>query len=44
MIRNKAEFDRYYTIGSHRLYFTLLPLIREVQDTEIAPSWKANAW
>mgnify|MGYP007012770726 FL=1 len=44
LIRNKAEFDRYYTIGSHRLYFTLLPLIREVQDTEIAPSWKANAW
>ena len=37
LIRNKAEFDRYYTIGSHRLYFTLLPLIREVQDTEIAP-------
>lgn len=37
LIRNKAEFDRYYTIGSHRLYFTLTPLIREVQEAEIAP-------
>lgn len=37
LIRCKAEFDRYYMIGSHRLYFTLVPLIREVQDTDIAP-------
>lgn len=37
LIRNKAEFDRYYTIGSHRLYFTLVPLISEVQAMEIVP-------
>lgn len=37
LIRNKSEFDRYYTIGSHRLYFTLLPIIREVQQTQIEP-------
>ena len=37
LLRNKGEFDRYYSIGSHRLYFTLSPLIREVQDMEIAP-------
>ena len=37
LLRNKNEFDRYYVIGSHRLYYTLTPLIREVQETEIAP-------
>ncbi len=37
LIRSKSEFDRYYHIGSHRLYFTLVPLIREVQTMEIAP-------
>lgn len=37
LIRNKSEFDRYYMIGSHRLYFTLVPLIREVQEMDIAP-------
>lgn len=37
LIRDKQEFDRFYTIGSHRLYYTLSPLIREAQDMDIAP-------
>lgn len=37
LIRSKEEFDEYYNIGSHRLFVTLLPIIREVQDFEIAP-------
>lgn len=37
LIRSKEEFDRYYVIGSHRLFVTLLPMIREVQQSCIAP-------
>ena len=37
LIRSKEEFDRYYVIGSHRLFVTLLPIIREVQDATVAP-------
>lgn len=37
LIRNKETFDQYYPIGSHRLYVTLLPIIREVQECEILP-------
>lgn len=37
IIRSKEEFDEYYVIGSHRLFVTLLPVIREVQGAEIAP-------
>lgn len=37
LIRSKEEFDQYYNIGSNRLFVTLLPIIREVQDFEIAP-------
>lgn len=37
LIRNKAEFDRYYTIGSYRLYYTLVPMIGEVQAAQILP-------
>jgi hypothetical protein len=37
LIRSKEEFDEYYTIGSARLYVTLLPIIREVQSSDIAP-------
>ena len=37
LIRSKDEFDQYYNIGSHRLFVTLLPIIREVQTVEIAP-------
>lgn len=37
LLRTKEEFDDYYNIGSHRLFVTLLPIIREVQSVEIAP-------
>lgn len=37
LIRSKEEFDNYYNIGSHRLFITLLPIIREVQGATVAP-------
>jgi hypothetical protein len=37
LIRSKEEFDIYYTIGSHRLFLTLAPIIREMQDRYIIP-------
>lgn len=37
LIRSKEEFDVYYTIGSHRLFLTLAPIIREMQDRYIIP-------
>lgn len=37
LIRSKEEFDNYYLIGSHRLFITLLPIIREVQGASVAP-------
>lgn len=37
LIRSKEEFDCYYVIGSHRLFLTLLPMIREVQSASVAP-------
>nr|DAF27312.1 MAG TPA: hypothetical protein [Caudoviricetes sp.] len=37
LIQSKEEFDEYYVIGSHRLFVTLLPIIREVQGAHVAP-------
>lgn len=37
LISTKEEFDRFYRIGSHRLFVTLLPMLAEVQDMEIVP-------
>lgn len=37
LLRSKAEFDRYYVISSSRLFLTLMPMIREVQTTQILP-------
>jgi hypothetical protein len=37
LIQNKEEFDEYYHIGSHRLFVTLLPVMREVQGAQVAP-------
>lgn len=37
LIKSKEEFDEYYVIGSHRLFVTLLPIMREVQGAEVAP-------
>lgn len=37
LVRNKETFDMYYMTGSHRLFVTLLPIMREVQGVSIAP-------
>lgn len=37
LIRTKEDFDEYYYIGSHRLFLTLLPIMREVQQSQVAP-------
>lgn len=37
LIRDKEAFDRYYVIGSARLFVTLAPMIREVQNANIIP-------
>lgn len=37
LVRDKETFDEYYHIGSHRLFLILLPIMREVQQVEIAP-------
>lgn len=37
LIRSKEAFDEYYRIGSHRLFLTLIPMIREVQQGDIIP-------
>ncbi len=37
LIQSKERFDEYYAIGSHRLFVTLLPIIREVQGAQVAP-------
>lgn len=37
LIRTKEDFDEYYYIGSHRLFVTLLPIMREVQQSQVAP-------
>lgn len=37
LVRNKETFDMYYHTGSHRLFITLLPIMREVQGVYVAP-------
>ena len=37
LIRDKDTFDEYYVIGSHRLFLTLIPMMREVQDVYLTP-------
>ena len=37
LLRSKEDFDQYYNIGSHRLFVTLLPMIREVQGDSVEP-------
>lgn len=37
LIQSKEEFDEYYNIGSHRLFVTLLPIMREVQCAQVTP-------
>ena len=37
LIRDKDTFDEFFVIGSHRLFLTLIPMIREVQDAYLVP-------
>lgn len=37
MITSRREFDEFYNIGSARLFLTLLPIIREVQRSNVEP-------
>ena len=37
LVRDKETFDMFYRIGSHRLFVTLLPIMREVQGVAISP-------
>ena len=37
LVRNKEDFDGFYNIGSHRLFVTLLPILREIQSGSVAP-------
>ena len=37
LIKDKETFDMYYHTGSHRLFLTLVPMIREVQEDHIIP-------
>ena len=37
LVRSKETFDMYYRTGSHRLFITLLPIMREVQGVSVAP-------
>lgn len=37
LIRSKEEFDAFYHIGSHRLFLVLVPIMREIQNSEILP-------
>lgn len=37
LIKDKETFDLYYHTGSHRLFLTLVPMIREVQEDHIIP-------
>lgn len=37
LLQSKEHFDEFYTIGSHRLFVTLLPMIRETQSASVSP-------
>ena len=37
LIQSKEAFDEFYNIGSHRLFVTITPIIREMQGSQIAP-------
>lgn len=37
LIQDKETFDEYYTTGSHRLFLSLVPMIREAQEDQIIP-------
>lgn len=37
LIRSLQQFDEFYTIGSHRLFLVLIPMMSEVQEVAIVP-------
>lgn len=37
VITKLSEFNEYFALGSSRMFFTMLPMIREVQETKIIP-------
>lgn len=37
VITKLSEFNEYFALGSSRMFFTMLPMIREVQETKIVP-------
>ena len=38
VITKLSEFNEYYTLGSSRMFFTMLPMIREVQEMKVVPA------
>ena len=37
VITKLSEFNEYFTLGSYRMFFTMLPMIREVQEMKVVP-------
>lgn len=37
LLRSKAEFDEFYSIGSARMYLMLMPIMSEEQRTQVKP-------
>lgn len=37
VITKLSEFNEYFSLGSSRMFFTMLPMLREVQETKIIP-------
>lgn len=37
LVKTREAFDNYFHTGSSRLFITLLPMMHEVQQTEVAP-------
>ena len=38
VITKLSEFNEYFTLGSSRMFFTMLPMIREVQEMKVVPA------
>lgn len=37
LIRTKDEFDFFYHIGSHRMFLVMVPIMREIQRSDLIP-------
>lgn len=38
VITKLSEFNEYFSLGSSRMFFTMLPMIREVQEMKVVPA------